>query len=836
LFLVLMPTAVSGAAMEVAGKLDRQHRRHRHSHRHRHRHRDHGHRAHSRKDSHSGKKELSLIQALDRMPTKVSEMFAQWQSAKTDQQKAVDVMSQLNLVYERAFTEKDTLTPDCEEKRATLSREVSDARGGLKDVEGHLTQLQGHMQSLQTGVDRNLAEVESLREQYEAHRTMCKKNKEDSAQMLTLLQKDMPIAGNLSVKAGAGCKLPTPVVPALTECSLPNGEFVTTFKNEEFRKMISSCSGITEKMAALNLDRAVRSRGEAKKAAAASGASFIQLQSRQLRGSSSKDHVKDKKTKKDHVKEKKTHRRHRRHPLRSKAAPAATDGTGLLQRYLATKSVPKAWCNDVKPPPTCEAFSDSMSTFLGNVEDLVRDLLGKSQIQEEHCRTSLETYDDQVKALRRQADDGSVALANAAAEHSELATLRRERRSQVQDVNREADREVATCGQQIADFESTLCSAKKLRKEMGSAAGEGLFMGDCEVGDWVKGPCNETCGTKGVQTLKRDVITGDGGKCPALEFSRACSRRACPVDGRMGGWEAWSGCSRACGGGTRARHRRVLQQAKHGGLPIAETMQEQLCNTQACDQDCFLADWTPWSNCSKVCNRGHKSRARKALRPPLGEGTCSDERSAERLQTLPCGKKACAEALPDPKAKCSQEVDVALVVDVSGSVGAVNTEKLKLFVKSVADRLNFQKATLGLVYFGSKASVASPLTDKSADLATSIAKVTWQKDGTNTAQALGVARTLFEERGRASAKQVVIVVTDGMPESAFLTGVEVGRLKEQGARLSFVSVGKSVSQTVLRRWASWPWEENVVSAPGFGSLDDTKVTEVLANICAEALK
>lgn len=307
------------------------------------------------------------------------------------------------------------------------------------------------------------------------------------------------------------------------------------------------------------------------------------------------------------------------------------------------------------------------------------------------------------------------------------------------------------------------------------------------------------------------------------------------MDGRMGHWEPWSGCSRACGGGTRSRHRRVVQEAKYGGLPIAETMQEQLCNTEACDQDCLLADWTPFTNCSKLCNVGHESRVRKALRPPLGEGSCPDEKSSARLQTLPCGKKACDKLLPSPKAKCSQKLDVTLVLDVSGSVGAVSTEKLKLFTTTIIERMDPTTTTLGLVYFGSKASVASPLTAVTADLLKSVASVVWQKDGTNTAQALGVARTLFEERGRPAAKQVVIVVTDGMPESAFLTGVEVGRLKEHGARLSFVAVGKSVSQHVLRRWASWPWEENLVSAPTFGNLDDKKVTEVLANICGSAL-
>jgi uncharacterized protein YegL/predicted nucleic acid-binding Zn-ribbon protein len=763
-------------------------------------------------------------------------MFTQFQATK-DVQKAVDVLAELNLVYERALSQKDTMTPNCEDKKADLSREVSQARAGLKNVEDHLTQLQGNMQSVQTGIDRNLAEVESLREQYESHRNLCKKNKEDSEKMLALLQKDMPIAKELTDEATKGCTVAA-APPVLTECSMPNGEFVTTFKEAKFRDMITKCSGVTEKIIALNLDRATRIRVAEPSSGAAA---FLQMQTQRLRGVSAKS---------SKANSTKIHKhRHHRHHRQSNATKLVTKKGGLLQRLQdqssrksVHRSIPSAWCTDVTPAPSCQSFSDSMATFYGNVEDMVRDLLSKAQSQEEHCRSSLESYEEQVKALRRQADDGSVALANTASEHSQLEVLRRERRAQVQDVNGEADREVATCGQQLADFDATICSAKKLKEEMGSLAGEGVFMADCEVGDWVRGPCNETCGEHGIQEMTREVVTsvGPNPKCPALKFMRACNRKSCPVDGVMGHWEPWSGCSRACGGGTRSRHRSVISQAKHGGLPVAETMQEQLCNTQACDQDCLLADWTPFGNCSKVCNRGHASRTRKVIRPPLGEGTCPDERSADRLHTLPCAKEACDKLTPplSPTAKCSEKLDVALVLDVSGSVGAVSVEKLKLFTKSITDRMVLEPAvgaTLGLVYYGSKASVASPLTGVSAEVISSIATVVWQQDSTNTAQALGVTRGLFEQKGRAAAKQVAIVVTDGMPESAFLTGVEVGRLKEQGVRLVFVAVGKSVSQQVLRRWASWPWEENVVAVNTYGELDEKKVTEVLANICGQAL-
>jgi uncharacterized protein YegL len=813
----------------------------------RHHYRRHGHRHHHHSDSHnevsnSDTGDLSLSAALDQMPAKVVEMFTQLQSTK-DVAKAVDVLAELNLVFERALTQKDTLTPDCEDKKADLSREVSQARDGLKDVEDHLTRLQGHMQSVQGGIDRNLAEVESIREQYEAHKKVCKKNKDDSFKMLALLQADMPVAKNLTDDATAGCKAGT-APPVLTECSMPNGEFVTTFKEGKFRDMITKCSGITEKIIALNLDRAVRTRVVVPAPTTAPTTALIQMQTHRLRGVSTK-------SSKANATKGHKHRHHRHHRQGNGTAPAAKKN-GLLQRLQAEasrrsvhRSVSQALCTDVAVPPSCEAFSDSMATFYGNVEDLVRDLLGKAQSQEDNCRTSLESYEEQVKALRRQADDGSVALANAASEHSQLEVLRRERRAQVQDINSEADREVATCGQQLSDFDATICSAKKLKKEMGSKAGEGAFMGDCEVGDWIRGPCNETCGEHGMQEMTRDVISSPGTnpKCPSLKFMRACNRKPCPVDGVMGYWEAWSGCSRACGGGTRSRHRSIISEAKHGGLPVAETMQEQLCNTQACDQDCLLADWTPFTNCSKVCNRGHMSRTRKVIRPPLGDGTCPDERSVDRLQTSPCAKEACDNVtILSPTAKCSEKLDMAVVLDVSGSVGADNVEKLKLFTTGITNRMTLGPtlesavgATLGLVYYGSKASVASPLTGVSADVISSIATVLWQKDSTNTAQALGVTRSLFEQKGRAAAKQVAIVVTDGMPESAFLTGVEVGRLKEQGVRLVFVAIGKSVSQQVLRRWASWPWEENVITVNTYGELDAKRVTEVLANVCGQSL-
>jgi uncharacterized protein YegL len=820
--LVLFGSA-SASTLGLQTKTERRHRRHRLHHKHKRSH----HKVSKKKHKDILEQEMTVETALESMPSKVDEVFAQFQSSKSATT-ATAVVDELNLVYERALTQKDAITPACEDKRFELAKEVRVARDALKDVEGHLTRLQGHMQSVQTGIDRNLAEVESLRQQYTAHKELCKKNADDSSKLLASLQEDMPKATNIKANALYGCSASS-TPPALVSCSLPSGELVTTFKKDTLRTLIANVTGVSEKILALNLDRAVR-------ASAATASMFLQVKSQRLRGASKKSSLR------------RTHKRTQgRHQLQSYRSTSRIangtrhNATGLVQRSSEeTSSIPSSWCTDVSPTPACDTVTDTLATFVGNVEDLVRDLLSKSRSQEEHCATTLEEYEQQVKLLTRDADDGSVELGNAAAEHSELANLRRERRAQVQDMNNEAEREVATCGQQIHDFDTTLCSAKKLKKELGTNVADGTFLGDCEVGDWIRGPCNATCGDSGSQTMTRDIIKSDGTspKCPALSFERPCNRKPCPVDGVMGLWDEWSGCSRACGGGTRARHRKVEVESRNGGLPTAETMQEQLCNTQSCDQDCLLDDWTPWTNCSKLCGLGHKARSRKSLRLPLGEGSCPGERDPARLQTQFCNREACSSVITSATPKCTKKLDVVLVLDASGSAGAAGTEYLKNFAKAFVDVLVLDAtdgSTAGIISYGSTATVGTALTADSASLVAAYNGVTWIKGSTNTAQALAVARNLFEENGRVTAQQVAIIVTDGMPESSFLTGVEVGRLTQEGIRVMFIGVGKSVSKHVLRRWATWPWEENVISASTYTELNTDKFKDVLANVCGESV-
>jgi len=320
-----------------------------------------------------------------------------------------------------------------------------------------------------------------------------------------------------------------------------------------------------------------------------------------------------------------------------------------------------------------------------------------------------------------------------------------------------------------------------------------------------------------------------------LLTNRSCNVKPCPVDGQMDAWEEWSQCSRACGGGTRTRHRSVLRQAAYGGTPTAETMQEQLCNAEACDQDCGLADWSAWGECSKMCGTGHETRVRQVLHPPLGEGTCPDETDAKRTGTRPCNTQACQTA---PPLQCSSSLDLAFVFDSSGSMGSPGFERLREFAMGVVGRIQLDgeaadAATVGVVTFGSTAAVATPLTQLRATITGALSSMLWSRSDTNTAEGLSLARQMLDEHGRQGVQPVAVLVTDGMPRSASLVSTEVQRLKDQGARVFFVVVGPGMSEHIAERWVSFPTQENILMVQDFASLDEAKVTDLLASLCAD---
>jgi len=227
---------------------------------------------------------------------------------------------------------------------------------------------------------------------------------------------------------------------------------------------------------------------------------------------------------------------------------------------------------------------------------------------------------------------------------------------------------------------------------------------------------------------------------------------------------------------------------------------------------------------------GYRTRSRKVLRLPTGEGACPAEHDPERLDRIDCNATKCPSATP----KCASKVDVVFLVDGSGSAGQDGFNAFQKFAQSLAERMNVDAdagSQVGIITYGSTPTVSLALAGDAAAVTSSLSAMTWLKTDTNTAAALAVARAMLSDKGRVGAQPVVVVISDGSPISSHITSDEVDRLKAQGVRMTFVTVGGGISRTALEKWASWPQGDNILKVPAYGDLNEEKATQWVVKTC-----
>jgi len=111
----------------------------------------------------------------------------------------------------------------------------------------------------------------------------------------------------------------------------------------------------------------------------------------------------------------------------------------------------------------------------------------------------------------------------------------------------------------------------------------------------------------------------------------------CAVGCKVEDWSSWSDCSATCGGGTKTRGRGVVQEAEIGGAVCPTLEEEESCNTDQCPVDCEVEDWSSWSECSATCGGGTRTRERKVVQEPENGGAaCQDREEEESCKTEPC--------------------------------------------------------------------------------------------------------------------------------------------------------------------------------------------------------
>jgi len=379
----------------------------------------------------------------------------------------------------------------------------------------------------------------------------------------------------------------------------------------------------------------------------------------------------------------------------------------------------------------CDETRNTLETQIKDDEDLLQE-----------CNTKLGMATEKEASAGEEADTANRL-------HGQLTT--------------ELHKQMKSCQDNYVQFETELCALKKIRGELYKMKGSGhsAFFQDCEVSKWEPEECSQDCkradGPEGEQHLARNVLVhSDGGaKCLPLAAIKKCNLQPCPIDCKLEAWTGWSKCSAECGGGVQQRLREVKVAMAFEGKPCGQTSQTRPCNSEACEEDCTLSSWGPWSHCSKDCDGGTKKRSKQIKAAPRGAGKCPGPWSEERLEYKKCNMFSCidpvyghcniyhkdpnqfytcdtlpaccdgylglgtaddkVQCLPrewteahnykvqcgDVPMKCDKELDVVLLLDGSGSLGQsgwdAEMKAAKTFVKAFSGASG--KANLAVILY-----------------------------------------------------------------------------------------------------------------------------------------
>jgi len=267
-------------------------------------------------------------------------------------------------------------------------------------------------------------------------------------------------------------------------------------------------------------------------------------------------------------------------------------------------------------------------------------------------------------------------------------------------------------------------------------------------------------------------------------------------------------------------------------LSLAESGE---CNTDSCDQDCVLTEWTGWSACSKSCMGkatwapGSQSRTKSIAKPTVGAGYCPEPHTELRYERQQCNTFMCPK-----KIECVSDMDVVIIQDGSGSLWYPykgrkhwdrNFELSKSFMLELIAESKMAKVDeygrpkdglrYGVVLYSFNPRVTSPITNDAKELDTKVKAMKWPMGGTMTGRALLKAKELFPAAtGSGKRLQTIILITDGRASNRYWAYQAAKAVRDAGIRLILVPVkGAMRNQADMCAWSSKPCSENMILTP-----------------------
>merc|ERR1712159_416099 len=182
------------------------------------------------------------------------------------------------------------------------------------------------------------------------------------------------------------------------------------------------------------------------------------------------------------------------------------------------------------------------------------------------------------------------------------------------------------------------------------------------------------------------------------------------------------------------------------------------------------------------------------------------------------------------------KVDLALVIDASGSVNAQQWEKQMGFARALVKNMGISSSSVnaGIVMFGRTASTKIGLTSNAAALMPHLMNRNGVDTGaTNMVAALDHADKMLK-RGRSGVPKVMMMLTDGEPNRGGNPDANFAAMKAAGTSVMMVLIGPGISSRRAKNWGSTP----PISISSFTALSSafTTISKEFCSVAKEAVK